>query len=349
MGDIANRQQSTEEEIRAAKMAGTFCQFGRIVTEAGHYSIIRQAIDDLIYREALYAFHENYVPVGLNYTALLKWFQENDLEKYLTGGSMEKQVKSWEVFYQRFYGDNFQFVQLDRKKIFIDARRLPAIKVGLEIGVVNSVQVDVVPEILIKKEQGMTEAEFFFYRILELAGINIWAKTGRDRWTEKTLSEILSGYVPVSPEDFNPVALKEDWAKECWRVIEKKGPAPKVIPGIVRLNFVDGRRDIPSGQQYVSQTGEVVEAHGCSFIESVEKNMRLVTPAQEILLAAKMFSDTGEYLARDTWEFNSALLRHEEENPVVSAAGADSYDGGFFLGSSYADNSRSFNRFRLSL
>ena len=341
---IANRRQPkpTEEEIRAAKMAGTFCQFGRIITEAGHYSIARQAIDDPMYREALYAFHENYVPIGLNYAALLKWFKENDLERHLIGGSLEKQVKNWEVFYQKFYGDNFH---LDRKKILVDAGRLPAIKAGLEIEAVNSVQMEATPVVLIEEELDMTEAEFFFRRILKPAGIKIWTETSSGRWTGKTPDEVLTGYIPVVPEDFDLIALKENWIKECNRVAEKKEPAPKVIPGIVRLSFVDGRRDIPFGQKYVSQTGEVVKVQGRSFIEAVKKKVRLVTPTQEILLVAKIFSDTGEYLAKNTWEFNSALLRHEE----VLAVDASSFGCEFHLYSHNADNSDDPRRFRLSL
>ena len=346
MGDIANRQQSTEEEIRAAKMAGTFCQFGRIVTEAGHYSVIRRAIDDLVYREELYAFHKNYIPAGLNYVALLKWFKESHLEKHLIGGSLEKQVKDWEIFYQKFYGEDFR---LNRKKIFIEARRLPAIKVGLEIGAVNSVQIETTLKVLIGEELGMTEAEFFFHRILEPTGIDIWAKTGRGRWTGKTLDEVLTGYIPVVLEDFNLVALKKDWARECWRVVERKEPTPTVVPGIVRLNFVNGRRDIPSSRKYISQTGEVVKVRDCSFIEAVEKNIRLVTPVQEILLAAKMFSDSGEYLARDTCEFNLALLRHKEKTLNVSVADAASRGGGFSLDSDRAAHYYGGRRFRISL
>jgi len=95
--NIANRQ-ATEEEIKAAKMAGTFHQFGRIMTEAGCYSMLRQGIDNPMYRQALLNFHRNYVPSELSYAVLLQWFQENKLERYLAGGSLEKQIKSWEIF-----------------------------------------------------------------------------------------------------------------------------------------------------------------------------------------------------------------------------------------------------------
>ncbi len=342
---IANRQ-ATEEEIKAVKMAGTIQQFGQRIVNAGGFPMLQQGIDDPNFISALLKFHENYIPGGLNYTVLLKWFRENDLERYLVGGSLKKQIKAWEVFYRKFYGDDFH---LARNKIIVDVRRLPAIKAGLEIKVVNSVQVDATPEVLTAEESGMTEAKFFFYRILIKTGINIWGKTGRDRLTKKTLDEVLSGYIPVSPEDFNLVAFKEDWAKECRRVAEKKGPAPKVIPGIVRLNFVDGRRDIPSDKKYVSQTGEVVKFWSRSYNIAVEENIRLVTPAQEILLVAKMFSDTGKYLAENTWEINSALLLHEEKYSGVSVAYAYSDGGKFHLDSSDGSSPFGFDRFRLSL
>lgn len=339
---IAN-QQATEEEIKAAKMAGTFVQFGRIMTEAGFYSMLRQGIDDPIYRQALLDFHQNYVPSELNYQVLLQWFQENNLK---IGGSLEKEIKAWEIFYQKFYGEKFC---LNRKKIIVDARRLPAIKSGLEIGAVNSVLIEVTPVRMKEEEQNWTEAQYFFRRILEPTGINIWAQNVCDRWTEKTLDEILAGYIPVLPEDFDLTALKENWIKECNKVAQRKGPPPKIVPGMIRISFVDNRQDIPAGQKYVSQAGEIVDTQDCSFVSAIENNIRLVTPAQEILLAAKIFFDSGEYLAKNTWEYNSALLKHKEKDPGVSVAAADSFGVEFKLGSSLAGYSDSYSCFRLSL
>jgi len=242
---IANRQP-TDAEIAASKMAGTFYQFGRIMTEAGCYSMLRQGIDDPdVYRQALIDFHQNYVPTGLCYAALLKWFQENDLEKYLTGGSLEKQVKAQEVFYQKSYGKDFR---INRKKIFVEQKRLPAIKKGLEIGAVNRVLVKAIPKELTAEEQSLTEAQFFAYRIMKKTGIKIWAETGTDRWTGKTFDECLAEYINVAPEDFNLVALRDDWQRECLRVANKKGSAPKVITGSIEISFVDGRQNVPAGQ-----------------------------------------------------------------------------------------------------
>lgn len=344
MGTIANRQP-TEEEINAAKMAGTFTQFGRIMTEAGAYSLLRQGIDDPAYRQALLNFHQDCIPAELGYQVLLNWLQENDLEKCLDGGSLEKQVKAWKIFYQKFYGKKFK---LNRKKIFVDPSRLPAIKTGLEISAVNSVEVEATLAVLTSEDKELTEAEFFFYRILDQLRIKILERNGRARWTGKELVEVLSGYVPFVLEDFDTVAFRKDWVKECLRIIEKKGSAPKVTEGIVRISFVDNRQDIPADQKYVSQTGEIVEPKDCSFVSAVENNIRLVTPAQEILLAAKMFSDSEKYLARNTWEFNSALLEHDEKNPAVSVASARSC-GGFFLDSGFAGASSGDGRWRLSL
>jgi hypothetical protein len=340
-----DKRQPTAEELAAASMAGTIQGFGQRIVNAGGFPLLQRGIDDPQFILALLDFHRNYVPSGLGYAAILKWFQENGLEEHLDGGSLEKQIRSWEIFYRRFYGKKFQ---LDRSKILVDARRLLAIKVGLENEAVNSALIEVVPTIT-EAEQNLTEAEYFFRRILKSTGINIWAETSRERWTGKNLDEVLAGYIPVLPEDFDPVALKKNCIAECNRVARKKESAPRVSSGIMRLSFVNNRQDIPSRQKYVSQVGEIVKVQYCSFTSAIEKNVKVVTPAQEILLTAKMFSDTGEYLARKTWEFNSALLKHEEKNPNVSVAIAGSNGSKFNLRSDAAGCSFSGSRWRLAL
>jgi hypothetical protein len=340
--------QPTAEEIKAVKkMAGTIQSAARTIMDiGGSFGMFQRIVDDPIFRQDLVEFYNNYVPIFLNYNALLQWFQENKLEQYLTKGSLEKEIKAREMFFQYCYGQNFK---LDRKKILIDSKRLTAIKVGLENRIVNTVLFEIMPEVLTAEEKTWTPAQFFFYRILKELEMKVWEETGKIRWTDKSLENLLAEGINVLPEDFRNFMLRNSWIEECLRVIKKKGPAQKVIPGSLSMSFVDGRVDVPVNQRYVNQSGKLMSVDDCSFITAVVQDIKLVTQSGKIVLAGQIFYESREYLGRDTWEVNSTLLEHGSANPSVSVVNVDSPYNIFQLDSDVADNLGGRGRFRISL
>jgi hypothetical protein len=282
----------------------------------------------------------------LGYEDFSQFMQKDGLERKLKAGSYQDELIRNRTFFQQYYGSDYNF---DWKEIFVKERRLPAIKKGLEVGAVNTICVKPIPTILTSAQADYNANQFFCNEILQKSGMNIWGNTGRDRWTKLTLDEYLAECIDVLPEDFNAFILRKDWKAECLRIAEGKGLVPKIIPGSIEIFFVYDGQDIPSNQKYVNQIGEVVEVDDCSFITAVENNIKLVTAAEEMILGSQIFSETGKYLATNTWEFNSSLLKHSGVNPVVSVALADDCDSGFRLDSDNADGSSRGDRFRLSL
>lgn len=343
---IADQGSKSEGENFLAGM-GTVHEGARRIIEAGGLSIFRQAIDDPEFRKALAAFASSYRPEALSYDAFLKWLKKNNLEKFLSGRSLEKQLRGQGEFYRQFYGPGFK---LDRKKIRINVGRLPAIKAGLEAGCLNYALLKVVPDNLDKIEASMTEALYFYERILALLkkdGLRIWAEVGVDRWIELTLKKLLSCSNPIEPEEFNPEAMREDWVKEIIRVALLKGEAPRVVPGSVELVFTSDLPDIPADQKTVNKAGEIVEPKDRSYISVITNQVRVISRAEGILLAAQLYWQNKTYLARNTWEWLRDVASHPAVNPPVSIGHAHSRGDELELGSSvhWGDG----RRFRLSL
>jgi hypothetical protein len=118
-------------------------------------------------------------PKSFNFKQFLSWLRKNNLDSKLSGGLLD-QIVEQEKFYQKYCRDTFY---IDRNKIRIDVRRLPAIKAGLEAGCLNYALIKVTPKILSEVEAKMTGAEFFFERLaksLKKDGFKIWAETGTD-------------------------------------------------------------------------------------------------------------------------------------------------------------------------
>lgn len=345
---IADQGSKSEEERFLAWM-GTTHEGVRRIIEAGGLSIFQQAIDDPGFRVALVVFASNYRPEALGYDAFLKWLKKNSLEKFLSGRSLEKQIKDQEKFYQQFYGSSFK---LDRKKIRVNVDRLPAIKAGLEAGCLNYALLKVVPDNSDKIEASMTEALFFYERILvplKKDGLRIWEEIRTERWTGLTLRELLSCSNPIEPEDFNPEAMREDWANETTRVAPLKSEAPCVVPGTVELVFTSNLPNIPSDQRMVNKAGEIVEPKDRSYISVITNQVRVVSHAEGIILAAQLYWQDKTYLANDTWGWRRDVVRHSVVNPPVSIGHASSDGGGLDLGSSRADGSGGCGRWRLAL
>ena len=344
---IVNRP--TLEEIEFLKRMGTVDQARRLIVEAGGFFLFQQIIDDPTFRKDLLVYAKNHTPRRLSYVALLKWFQENKLEKHLSGGSLEKQIK-WqeEVFYRKFYGENFC---LDRSKLFVSAERLPAIKAGLKVGCLNYVLIKATPEILSEVETQMTGAEFFFQRLLKPSGIRIWAESGTDRWTGLTLAELLQRCLPVEPEEFNAVTFKNDWVAEAIRLIEAKGAVSGVGAGATEIIFTSDLSDIPRDQVIVNKYGEVADLDNRSYISVVAKKVRVLSYEEGIILPSQLFAKNNSYIASNTWEWRRDLIDHRDKNvnPLVSVAYVYSRGGEVDLSSCNADDSGSAFRFRLAL
>ncbi len=341
---IANRRP-TLEEIEFSKRTGTVDEARRRIINAGGYDIFQKIIDNPMFLGDLLKFHREYAADAISYSEFLKWLRENKLEKRLKFGSLEKQIKWQEIFYRKFYGKNFR---IDQSRIFVSTERLLAIKEGLKIGCVDWALNISTPDQISETELQMTALEYAFYKLLEPAGIRIWADRGRERWTGVTLDEYLKTVIPVSPDDFNAQVLEESWPQECLRVYAKLGLPPMQKAGRNELIFTSSRQDIPYGQEVVNQKGETVNPDLRDIITAVKNNVKLATPEQEIILAGQMFVGNGNYLARNTWEFTSALLKHEGVSPGVSVAYAFSGGGGLCLNSGVADNSYG-HRWRLAL
>jgi len=347
MGKKAIANRPTLEEIEFSKRAGTVFEATRRVINEGGFDMFQRVVDDPRFLADLLKFHRTYVLSALSYTAFFKWLRDNKLEARLMGGSLEKQLKEQEKFYQRFYESDFR---INRKGIFINASRLPAIKAGLEAGCLNYA---LVKAGLSEVEARMTEAEFFFERLmkpLKKDGFRIWAETGTDRWTNLTLAELLQRGISVEPEEFDAEAFKKNWVAEEMRVIAKKR-APLVQPGAVELVFTSNAADIPRGQTIVNKDGEVVEPGDRSYISAIVKKVRVISHAEGIILASQLFAKDKSWLARNTWEWRRDVVAHEDKNadPRCSVAFADSCGDEFNLDSSGADWSFGSDRLRLAL
>ena len=349
MKTVASRP--TEKDIEFAKQMGTVHEAERMIIEAGGIDIFQRIITDPNYRYDLVAFHKNYVPSALNYAALLKWFQDNKLERFLSIGSLEKSIKEQEKFYQQFYGEDFR---IDRKRISVDARRLPAIKAGLEAGCINFALIKATQYLLSETEMQMTEAEFFFERItkpLKENDFKVWAETGADRWTDLELAELLQRCNSTEPEDFNVESFKKDWAKEIVRISEKKGAPPKVTADTVEIIFTSNLIDIPSNQIIVNKDGEIVTLDNRSYVSAIAKKVRVLSNAEGIILESQLFTKNKTYLTPNTYEWRRDLVIHQDKgvNPLASVAGVDSSGFVFSLGSGHAGSSSDSSRLRLAL
>ncbi|OGI16432.1 MAG: hypothetical protein A3J63_04035 [Candidatus Moranbacteria bacterium RIFCSPHIGHO2_02_FULL_40_12b] len=283
-------------------------------------------------------------PDILNFEQLKSWFKEKGLDKYF---DLEKQVREQEKFWQEIYGSDFK---IDRSKITKEAELLKAIEKGAEIGCINGIAINITPGTLTKEEAEMTEAQHAFHKLLESGGMDIWGKTGTNRWTELELKELLKRYLPVKCSDFNADNLQKDWVKEITRVIDATKPAPKQKPGKVELFFTDIRQDIPAEQKLVNLEGGVVK-NPHSFVGAIANKINFTTPEEEIVLAKQMYSKDKTYISREFWEWMMAIVDHRDQktSPPVSAARAYSSDGELILDSRYADDSRGPHRFRVRL
>ncbi len=346
---IANRRP-TLEEIEFSKRAGTVHEAERRIINAGGFDLFQRTIDDPMFLADLLKFHRTYVPSALGYAAFLKWLQDNKLERHLVGGGLEKQITQQETFYQKFYGKKFK---IDRKKIFVDPSRLPAIKAGLEAGCINCVLVKATPNTLTETEAQMTEAEFFFERLThQINGFKIWAETGTDRWTKLTLAELLHRCNPAEPEELDAEAFKKDWEAEEMRLIALKGSVPKVQAGMVEIIFTSSAADIPHDQTIVNKDGEIVKPDSRSYISAIVNKVRVISHAEGIILASQMYTKNKTYVAPNTWEWRRDLVKHDDKkgiNTPCSVAGADSGGSEFALDSSDADDSSGDSRLRLAL
>lgn len=359
MGDTIANQTTAEAELDFIKKYNKHSEALRRLFEAGWtFGVDQMIINDSEKRQRLVAYArmlcygvgEEISNQILDYDEFVSWLKENDLEKFLSG-RLDGQIAKQEKFYQRFYGADFR---IDREKIFIEARRLPAIKAGLEAGCLNYVLIKATPEALTEAETQMTGAEFFFERImkpLKNDGFKIWAETGTDRWTSLTFRELLQRCNPVEPDEINARAFKKDWAAEGLRVLKRKGAAPKVKAGEVEIIFTSNPVDISADQKIVNKNGEMVELDNRSYISAVAENIRVLSHEEGIVLASQLYFDGRSYFVSNIWEWRRDLIGHQDKNtnPSVSVAIVDSLGGEFCLGSNSADDSHSNNRLRLAL
>ncbi len=286
----------------------------------------------------------------LNLKKLLAWIEKNELASKLPGGLMG-QIAEQEKPYQKFYGPGFC---IDLKKIFVGESRLPAIQAGLEAGCLNYALIKAVPVDPSEAEVRMTEAEFFFERLmkpLKNDGFKIWAETGTARWTNLTLKELLERCNPAEPEEFDVEAFKKDWMAEGKRVIAKKGPAPKIQSGAVEIIFTRNLVNIPYDQTIVNKDGEIVELDDRSYVPAIAKKVRVLSHAEGIVLAAQLYAKNKSYLAPSTWEWRRDVIAHRDKgvSTPCSIASAGSNDREFLLDSGSASVSGAGGRLRLAL
>ncbi len=349
---IANRQP-TQAEIELSKGMGTVNEATRRLIEAGGFPIFQRTIDDPAYLDALIDFDRNYFPAVFSYPALLRWFQDNNLERFLDGGSLEKQIR-WQS--EEFYGHGklrgFYLGKSFRRRIFVEADRLPAIKAGLESGCINwflilSSSAELYAENLI-------EAEFFFFWLLRRFkedGFQIWNESETELWTKMTLAELLARCNPTEPEEFDPVAFENDWVSEAKKILGKKKSPPKIKSGVVRGVFTSNLPDIPVDQKIINKKGELVKPKDHSYISAINSGVRVLSQGEGIVLAAQMFSKDKTYLAPGTWEWRRDIIDHRDKHtdPDVSVAHAGSGVDGLCLHSFLADDFSSAYRLRLAL
>lgn len=348
--NIANRRP-TFEEIELDKRMGTVDEARRRIINAGGFPLFQKSIDDPLFLGDLLRFYREYVPSALKYVTFFKWLRDNKLERHLTGGSLEKQIRWQENFYRKFYGKDFQ---INLKKIFITAERLPVIKAGLEAGCVNYALLKAIPKMLSNAEVLMNGAEFTFERLLKPLkkdGFKIWAETETDRWTNLLLAELLKRGISVEPEEFDAEAFRKDWVAEEVRVISQKIFAPMIQHGSMEIIFTSDLVDIPADQVIINKNGEIVKPAGRSYVSAIVEKVRVISREEENVLASQMYVRNKTYLAPDTWEYRRDIINHSDKgvNPPVSVAYSHSVSDGFHLYSSTADYSHSYLRWRLAL
>ncbi len=260
--------------------------------------------------------------------------------------NLEKAVDDQEKFWQKIYGSD---LKIDRSKITKDAKLLKAIEAGFKNGCVNGIEIVVTSE-LSAEETKMTAFQQAFHKLLDSSGMNIWAKTGAERWTELELEELLQRALPVKCSDFNVEDLKSDWIKEFIRILDANGPAPKQKSNKVEFFFTDTRQDIPADQKLVNLDGEVVE-NPRSFIGAIANKISFTNPEEEVVMARQLYEKDKSYISRKFWEWLMAIVDHRDKGvtPSVSAASADSLDDGFNLYSYNADYSYDYYRLRVRL
>lgn len=348
--NIANRRP-TFEEIELDKRMGTVDEARRRIINAGGFPLFQKIIDDPLFLGDLLRFYREYVPSALMYVTFFKWLRDNKLERHLTGGSLEKQIRWQENFYRKFYGKDFQ---INLKKIFITAERLPVIKAGLEAGCANYALIKAMPKILSNVDTLMNGAEFMFERLvkpLKKDGFKIWEETGAGRWTTLTLRELLKRGIAVEPEEFEAEMFKKDWVAEEVRVISRKISAPLIQRGSLEMIFTSDMADIPADQVIINKDGEIVNPDDRSYVSAIAKKVRMISREEENILASQMYVRNKTYLAPSTWEFRRDVVDHQDKNimPPVSVAFSHSVSHGFHLHSDIADYSGSGGRWRLAL
>ena len=300
-------------------------------------------VQDVIDGKISLSFAPVSTPTQLSFKQLLSWLRKNNLDLKLSGG-LEGQLAEQEVFYQNVCGKSFY---LDRKKISVDVRRLPAIRAGLESGCLNYALV------YSTTESQMTDTEFAFERImkpLKKDGLKLWAETGTDRWTNLTLAELLQRCNSVELEDFDIEAFKQDWVAEVIRA-SGGGLQPKRTTGKLEIIFTSNAVDISSNQIIINEDGEIVTPNNRSYVEAIACGVRVLSHAEGIVLASQMFAKDKTYLAPNTWEWRRDLIDHRDKgaSPGVSVALVRSYGSEFKLHSSSAGNSGGGGRLRLAL
>jgi len=305
-------------------------------------------------RKAKEAINPEAHPESLSFLELENWLKANDLEKHIEGGSLEAQITAQEKFYQARYGPGFK---IDRSQIGVEKSRLENIKKGLENGAVDYALLTVVPEEenLAEDEKQMTEAAFFYHKLMKAQGMKIWEETGTERWTKLTLDQVLKGYIPVEIADFeNEEVSEKNWIEKFMEIINKKEQTPEIKPGQIQLTFTNSEQDVNPDKKLISQDGHEVDfpkkAEKLTFIEMIKSKVRVLTPGQWIALAGQKYAEDNTYLSRNTWDWMMAILKNKEgTNPPASAAIAISLDGGVFLNSDGASDEGSDDRWRLSL
>ena len=287
---------------------------------------------------------------NLNLKKFLLWLKHNGLDRKLAGGLMG-QIAEQEKFYQRFYGKDFRIY---RKKIFIDPRRLLAIRAGLEAGCLNYALVKATPVFITNAEAQMTGAQFFYKRFIGLLkkdGFKIWAENGTGRWTNLALGELLQRCDPADPEEFDADAFWQDWVSEGIRLLTKKGAVTRVVAGVVEIIFISNLVDIHRDQAIINKSGETVELRDRSYVSVVANNVRVLSHEEGIILATQLYARDKTCLSPSTWEWRRDIIDHRDRgtNPGVSIGSAHSYVSELNLSSSVAGGSYSGYRLRLAL
>jgi len=278
------------------------------------------------------------LPEVLNFEQIKDWLKEKGIDF-----DLEKAVDGQEKFWQKIYGSDFK---IDRSKLTKEAKLFNVIEKGFEIGCFNGIGIVATSE-LSEEEAQMTAFQQAFHKLLESGGMDIWEKTGTERWTKLELEELMKRALPVECSDFNIDNLNKDYVKEFIRIIKEKGPTPKQKSNKVEFFFTDTRQDIPKNQKLVNMDGEVVE-NPHSFVGAIANKISFTNPEEQIVLARQMYEKDNSYISRESWEWLMAIVDHSDKNtkPPVSSVSANSNGGELILYSYNADSSDGNNRFR---